>query len=247
MDDHELAGYLAELAGAELLNFRQEGINAGTNSWVLRDKGDLISHNLLMEQLSRYRPQDAVLSEEGSDDHKRLDADRIWIIDPLDGSQDYPYSGSDEWAVHVALIEGGELKAGAVSCPSLNRHYSTAMQYPSERKIREERIVISNRWNAYQAAYVAEAIGARLASCGSAGIKAALVIGEDADVYIHNSGLYEWDVCAPVAVARAAGLSACQLDGSDFKFNKKAPIARGLVICHSELLDDVLDLLNSGR
>lgn len=246
MDDHELAGYLAELAGSKLLDFRQEGIRAGINSWVLRDKGDLISHNLLIQQLSKYRPHDAVLSEEGSDDLKRLGADRVWIIDPLDGSQDYPYSGSEEWAVHVALIENGELKAGAVSCPSLNRHYSTGMNYPSEREIREERIVVSNRWNSYQAAYVAEAIGARLASCGSAGIKASLVIGEDADVYIHNSGLYEWDVCAPVAVARAAGLSACQLDGSDFEFNKKAPVVRGLVICHSELLDKVLSVLKSG-
>ena len=245
MDDHELAGYLAKLAGAKLLDFREKSISSGINSWVLRDKGDLISHNLLMEKLSEHRPNDAVLSEEGSDDHSRLSANRVWIVDPLDGSQDYPYKGSEEWAVHVALIENGLIKAGAVSCPSLGRHYSTCSKYPKERQLREERIIVTNRWNSYQAAYVAEAIGARLASCGSAGIKASLVIGEDADVYIHNSGLYEWDVCAPVAIARAAGLEACQLDGTDFEFNKRSPVARGLVISHPELIEQVLQVLNN--
>ncbi|HJM28550.1 MAG TPA: 3'(2'),5'-bisphosphate nucleotidase CysQ [Acidimicrobiales bacterium] len=244
MDDNELAGYLAELAGVALLDLRDKGIQSGLNSWLLRDEGDLISHNLLLQELNDHRPNDAVLSEEGTDDQARLDADRVWIIDPLDGSQDYPYNGSEEWAVHIALVENGELKAGAVSCPALNIHYSTAMNYPKDRQLRDQRLIVSNRWNSYQAAFVAESLDARLVSCGSAGVKASLVVGGDADIYIHGSGLYEWDVCAPVAVARAAGLSACQLDGSDFEFNKKSPIAKGLVICHSEFMDEVLQVLN---
>ncbi|OUV77408.1 MAG: hypothetical protein CBC90_04980 [Acidimicrobiaceae bacterium TMED130] len=244
MNDHELASYIAQKAGSKLLKLRDEALNSGMNSWVLRDRGDLEAHNLIIEELQFHRPNDFVLSEEGVDDRSRVKASRVWIVDPLDGSQDYPYSGSEEWAVHIALVENGKILAGAVSCPSLGRNYSTAMSFPPMRKVSESKLVISNRWNSYQAAYVAEAMGARLASCGSAGIKASLVLGGEADIYIHNSGLYEWDVCGPVAVARAAGLSACQLDGSDFMFNKEMPVIRGLVISHPELIQDALSILN---
>ena len=244
MDDHELASYLAEKAGSELLKLRDDGIASGVNSWVLRDKGDIFAHNIIIDELATHRPQDAVLSEEGADDLSRVQAKRVWFVDPLDGSQDYPYAGSEEWAVHIALVEAGEIVAGAVSCPSLKRLYSTGMSYPTERPVSDSKLVISNRWNSYQASYVADAIGARLASCGSAGIKASLVIGGEADVYVHNSGLYEWDVCGPIAVARAAGLTACQLDGTDFIFNKEFPVVRGLIISHPELINDVLSVLN---
>ena len=244
MNDHELASYIAQKAGSKLLKLRNEALNSGMNSWVLRDRGDLEAHNLIIEELQFHRPNDFVLSEEGVDDRSRVKASRVWIVDPLDGSQDYPYSGSEEWAVHIALVENGKIIAGAVSCPSLGRNYSTAMTFPPMRKVSESKLVISNRWNSYQAAYVAEAMGARLASCGSAGIKASLVLGGEADIYIHNSGLYEWDVCGPVAVARAAGLSACQLDGSDFMFNKEMPVIRGLVISHPELIQDAISILN---
>ena len=244
MNDHELASYIAQKAGSKLLKLRDEALNSGMNSWVLRDRGDLEAHNLIIEELQFHRPNDFVLSEEGVDDRSRVKASRVWIVDPLDGSQDYPYSGSEEWAVHIALVENGKIIAGAVSCPSLGRNYSTAMTFPPMRKVSESKLVISNRWNSFQAAYVAEAMGARLASCGSAGIKASLVLGGEADIYIHNSGLYEWDVCGPVAVARAAGLSACQLDGSDFMFNKEMPVIRGLVISHPELIQDTISILN---
>ena len=244
MNDHELASYIAQKAGSKLLKLRDEALNSGTNSWVLRDRGDREAHNLIIEELQFHRPNDFVLSEEGVDDRSRVKASRVWIVDPLDGSQDYPYSGSEEWAVHIALVENGKIIAGAVSCPSLGRNYSTAMTFPPMRKVSESKLVISNRWNSFQAAYVAEAMGARLASCGSAGIKASLVLGGEADIYIHNSGLYEWDVCGPVAVARAAGLSACQLDGSDFMFNKEMPVIRGLVISHPELIQDTISILN---
>lgn len=245
MNDHELASHIAEKAGLELLKLREEAIASGISSWVLRDKGDIFAHNLIMEELGAYRPNDAVLSEEGVDDRSRTKATRVWIVDPLDGSQDYPYNGSEEWAVHIALVEDGQILAGAVACPSMKRHYSTATLFPKQRSISDPKVVITNRWNSYPAAYVAEAMGARLASCGSAGVKASLVVGGEADVYIHNSGLYEWDVCGPVAVARAAGLVACQLDGTDFIFNKEVPVARGLVISHSELINDVLNILNA--
>ena len=120
MDDHELASFLAEKAGSELLKLRDDGIASGMNSWVLRDKGDSFAHNIIINELTNHRPQDAVLSEEGADDLNRIQANRIWIVDPLDGSQDYPYAGSEEWAVHIArsgflsLIEEALLNCNVV-------------------------------------------------------------------------------------------------------------------------------------
>ncbi|MGB1532590.1 MAG: inositol monophosphatase family protein, partial [Acidimicrobiales bacterium] len=108
MDDHELASHLAKKAGSGLLKFRDDGITSGINSWVLRDKADIFAHNLIVNELARHRPQDSVLSEEGADDLTRTQANRVWIVDPLDGSQDYPYSGSEEWAVHIALVDNGQ-------------------------------------------------------------------------------------------------------------------------------------------
>ncbi len=244
MNDHELAGYLAESAGAELLKLRTSAATERLNTWYLRDQGDMLSHKLLIDQIREHRPEDHVLSEEGADDKSRVDADRVWIIDPLDGSQDYPYPESAEWAVHIALIESGRIKAGAVACPSLGRHHVTGFDSSIAERKNEAPLIVSNRWNTYQASSIAETIGAELTCCGSAGVKTSLVLSGDADVYIHGSGLYEWDACGPVAVSRDAGLVAFQLDGSDFQFNKQTPVVRGLVISRPEYSDLVRKALS---
>jgi len=245
MNDHELAGYLAELAGAELLKLRDSANRDGANPWLLRDQGDLISHNLLKDALEEHRPGDSVLSEEGTDDRSRVGANRVWIIDPLDGSQDFPYVESAEWAVHIALIESGEIKAGAVACPSLGRYHVTGKGDQIAPRKNRDPLVVSNRWSTYYASTIAETIGAQLTCCGSAGVKTSLVMCGDADVYIHGSGLYEWDACAPVAVSRDAGLSAFQLDGSEFEFNKQTPVVRGLVIARPEYSQKVREALKT--
>jgi 3'(2'), 5'-bisphosphate nucleotidase len=177
-------------------------------------------------------------------DRSRLGAPRTWIIDPLDGTQDYPYPNSAEWAVHVGLVENGVPTAGAVACPAMGRLYGTGLQaLPSTADSRRAPIVISGRSNTYYGGQVAKALGARLTTCGSAGIKAALVIAGQADVYVHASGLYEWDACAPAAVARAAGLVVAELDGAELRFNKPHPTVDGLVICRPELAEAVFAAL----
>ncbi len=243
MNDHELAGYLAQCAGDELLKLRTDENPRSSNPWYLRDQGDLISHKLLSDQLQKHRPHDHVLSEEGVDDISRVEADRVWIIDPLDGSQDYPYPESAEWAVHIGLIESGKIKAGAVACPSLGRCHVTGSNTDIAPRKNVEPLIVSNRWNTYQASSIAQIIGADLTCCGSAGVKTSLVVSGDADVYIHGSGLYEWDACAPVAVARDVGLVAFQLDGSELQFNKERPVVRGLVISRPEFAEPIREAL----
>jgi len=244
MDDHQLAGHLADLAGRALLTLRDDSIAEGVHEWTLRDRGDQLAHDLLVEALTEHRPDDAVLSEEGTDDRKRLGAPRTWIIDPLDGTHYYPYPDSSEWAVHVALVEGGIPTAGAVAWPSMGRLYGTGVSAISTPLATDrELVVVSGRSNTYYASEVAQALKARLTSCGSAGVKAALVVGGQADVYVHASGLYEWDACAPAAVAEAAGLVARELDGGHLEYNKSRPTVEGLVICRPELADTVFETL----
>lgn len=245
MDDHQLASHLAAHAGRALLDLRSRADAEGLHHWALRDRGDRLGHDLLVELLAEHRPDDAVLSEEGTDDRTRLDSPRTWIIDPLDGTHDYPFPDSVEWAVHVGLVEGTQAVAGAVACPSMGRLFGTQLSpYPQPTE-RDDLVVVSSRSSTWAAAEVADTLGAKLATCGSAGVKASLVIGGEADVYVHGSGLYEWDACAPAVVAEAAGLVVAQLDGSPLEYNKPHPVVRGLVIARPELADAVFGTLQA--
>ncbi len=230
LNDHALAGHLASRTGLALLELRDQALIDGLDPWQLRDQGDLVGHQLLRDELRRHRPTDALLSEEGADDGERLVSARTWIVDPLDGSYDYPYDASAEWAVHVALVEHGRPRAGAVAVPGMRRLFGTDLQPLVAPPDREDAVVVSSRANTGFAAEVARAVGGRLTACGSSGVKAMLVVGGEADVYVHASGLYEWDVCAPAAVAEAAGLVVRDLDGNQIEYNKAQPIVRGLVI-----------------
>ena len=102
--DDRLAAELAGEAGRLLLALRSEGGDPGE----LRKAGDRSSHEFLAAQLAAQRPGDAILSEEGKDDPVRLAAERVWIVDPLDGTREFGEPGRADWAVHVALWEGGE-------------------------------------------------------------------------------------------------------------------------------------------
>ena len=243
MEDHELAGLLAQEAGDVLLAVLDEGLAAGWTPWQLQDQGDRRAHEHLVTRLADLRPADAVLSEEGSDDPARLAADRVWIIDPLDGTRDFCRPGSVEWAVHVALVEDGVPTAAAVSLPSSGGLYGTGISVVKQVSERDRPIVITSRSQWGEAEEVASAIGGVVRSCGSAGVKAMAVVSGSADVYVHPSGLYEWDACAPAGVARAAGLDVSGIDGSQLEFNKPRPVVPGLVISRPEYTDRVLGAL----
>ena len=112
MSDHTLAARLATEAGRLLLDVRSEFADAPAAQ--RRAEGDRRSHDFLMAELAAARPGDAVLSEEGADDPARLNAQRVWIVDPLDGTREFSELDRDDWAVHVALWSGGELTAWSV-------------------------------------------------------------------------------------------------------------------------------------
>jgi 3'(2'), 5'-bisphosphate nucleotidase len=197
-----------------------------------------------MDALTRARPDDAVLSEEGKDDQARLTAARVWIVDPLDGTREFGEVPRDDWAVHVALVIDGEAVAGAVALPAqgvtLSSHPAPVVPPAPDGP---PRIVVSRTRPPAVATALAEALGAELIEMGSAGAKAASVVQGRSDLYPHAGGQYEWDSCAPVAVAAAAGLHVSRIDGSALRYNRPDPYLPDLLVCRPELADKTLAVI----
>lgn len=237
-NDHELAGRLATEAGELLLKVRAEFADA--ESADRKAAGDKRSHDFLMAALAEHRPGDAVLSEEGADDKVRLSAERVWIVDPLDGTREFSELGRQDWAVHVALWERGELVAGAVALPAQGVTLATPTVIAPPAAPDAPRIVVSRTRPPAVALAVREALGGTLVEMGSAGAKVASVVQGISDVYVHAGGQYEWDSAAPVAVARAAGLFTSRIDGSRLVYNQSDVSLPDLIVCRPELADAVL-------
>lgn len=245
MNDHELAARLATEAGALLLDIRTEF--AGATTLERKAAGDKRSHDFLMAALAAERPEDAVLSEEGPEevaDPVRLRADRVWIVDPLDGTREFSEPGRTDWAVHVALWErsgsSGELIAGAVALPAQGVTLATPTVAAPPAAPEVPRIVVSRTRPPAVALDVREALSGVLVEMGSAGAKVASVIQGLSDVYVHAGGQYEWDSAAPVAVARAAGLHTSRIDGTPLLYNQRDSKLPDLIVCRPEYLDAVL-------
>jgi 3'(2'), 5'-bisphosphate nucleotidase len=259
VDDHELARELARDAGRLLLGLRERAFAAGDDPDDLRAAGDRQSHEFLAGQLAAARPGDALLSEEAADDKARLAADRVWIVDPLDGTKEFGMPGRADWAVHVALWvrdEPGEqgpqeapgtLAAGAVALPAQGRTLSTPDPGVSPGAGGSPLRLVASRTRAPQLVRdVAALIGAEVVPCGSAGAKVATVLSGETDAYLHAGGFYEWDTAAPVAVAQAAGFHVSRADGAAVSYNREDPLLPDILVCRpavaAQLLEAILEV-----
>ncbi len=237
MSDVDVAVAAARAAGTVLLELRGRGLSGRE----LGDAGDAAAQQAIAAVLAADRPGDAVLSEEAADDPRRLTADRVWIVDPLDGTREYGEPGRADWAVHVALWTGGGLAAAAVALPGLGEVLVTdpPATLPATAAARP-RIAVSRSRPPAVAAAAAEAVGGELVPLGSAGYKVTAVVRGEVDAYVHAGGMYQWDSAAPVAVALAAGLHASRLDGSPLRYNDPDPWLPDLLVCRRELAADLL-------
>jgi 3'(2'), 5'-bisphosphate nucleotidase len=251
LGDQGFAAWLAGHAGRALIDLRAS--HGYDDPKALKDAGDKLSHDLLLSELARWRPNDAVMSEEdggsrhawaGGDRPARLDADRVWIVDPLDGTREFSEVGRDDWAVHVALWdrtagpEGG-LVAGAVAMPARGVVLGTDVPAPASAGARIRIAVSRTRPPAFVTQLLAD-IGGVAAPMGSAGVKVCAVATGEVDAYVHGGGQYEWDSAAPVAVALAAGLHASRIDGSPLLYNRDNPRLPDLLVCRPELAEHLL-------
>lgn len=239
LTDAELAAHLAEVAGRLLVEVRASGM---LSLKALGKAGDATANEFLCHALREQRPDDALLSEEEKDNLERLNASRVWIVDPVDGTREYGEERTD-WAVHVALAVDGVPVLGAVALPGLGavlRSDRPAAVPPAPAQLR---MVVSRTRPAAEAVAVADRLGAELLPMGSAGAKAMAVVRGEADIYLHTGGQYEWDSCAPVAVALAHGLHCSRVDGSPLVYNQADTYMPDLLICRPEHANQVLDLV----
>jgi 3'(2'), 5'-bisphosphate nucleotidase len=238
-DDAELAAHLAEVAGKLLVIVRDSGL---LSLKALGKAGDQTANQFLCHAIREQRPDDGLLSEEEKDNPERLSKSRVWIIDPVDGTREYG-EGRTDWAVHVALAVNGVPVIGAVALPSLDlvlRSDKPSAVPPAPEKLR---MVVSRTRPAAEAVAVAEALGAKLIPMGSAGAKAMAVVRGEADIYLHTGGQYEWDSCAPAAVAAAYDLHISRVDGSPLVYNQADVYMPDLLICRKEHATQVLALV----
>jgi 3'(2'), 5'-bisphosphate nucleotidase len=260
LTDHALAAGLATDAGRLLLRLRAE--RGFADQRALQDAGDRESHEYLSRALRRHRPGDAVLSEEGRDDSVRLTADRVWIVDPLDGTREYGEDGRADWAVHVALWERGELAAGAVALPAHGKTLGTTatgaevvdesaterapLTVPDPPAAGRVRVAVSRsrppEFLRRLAGHLTDAadLEMELVPIGSAGAKIAAVLLGEVDAYIHAGGQYEWDSAAPAAVALATGAHASRIDGAPLEYNQFDPRLPDILVCHPTLAPTLL-------
>lgn len=241
ISDIELARQLAGAAGSMLSSLQSSSLEAGVDGQSLKTEGDSRSQALLSAALEANRPGDAVLSEEAVDDASRLVAQRVWIIDPLDGTREFS-EGRRDWAVHVALWSRGSLAAGAVALPGVGRTLDSEPQpaAPDNLQTRPLRIAVSRSRPPALVGAVADAIGAELVPMGSAGYKVSAVVLGEVDAYLHAGGQFEWDSAAPVVVARSRGLHTSRIDGSELLYNQRTPYLPDLLVCRPSLAIQLL-------
>ena len=240
LDDAGLARDLAHQTGELLQLARRTTHVTGKPLGAL---GDALGQQFLSRSLQVLRPDDAVLSEEAADDPRRLEASRVWIIDPLDGTREYA-EGRSDWAIHVALVTDGVASVGAVALPALGVVLDTGSPPPLPTSTTGLKIAVSRSRPPEVATRAAQLLGGELVAMGSAGAKTMAVVRGEAHAYVHAGGQYEWDSAAPVAVAKAAGLHVSRLDGSPLIYNRRDTYMPDLVVCRPELKDRLLAAVN---
>ncbi|WP_406039713.1 3'(2'),5'-bisphosphate nucleotidase CysQ [Micromonospora sp. NBC_00898] len=262
LDDQAFAEWLAGRAGAALTALRAQ--HGFADPAALKDAGDRASHELMTTALARWRPADAVLSEEEADARRawaagegdapaRLGTDRVWIIDPLDGTREFSETGRTDWAVHVALWQrsagpDGGLVAGAVGMPTRTTVDGAPLilgtRCPTPAAVDGPlRIAVSRSRPPAFVGELVDLLDARAVPMGSAGVKVCAVVTGEVDAYVHAGGQYEWDSAAPVAVALGAGMHASRIDGSPLRYNRADPRLPDLLVCRPELAERLLDAI----
>jgi myo-inositol-1(or 4)-monophosphatase len=200
------------------------------------------------------RDDEGWLSEESVDDLSRLTKERVWVVDPLDGTREF-VAGIPEFCVSVAMVENGNPVAGGICNPATNEIFlgsvDSGVTYNGKRAKASQRtslrgaLVLASRsetkrgeWKQFDSA------GFKIRPMGSVAYKLALVSAGLADVTFTLTPKNEWDVAAGAALVLSAGGFVSTLENSPLRCNNKSPLISGLLAGGALLREELLDLVN---
>ena len=270
--DHELrvACDLARAAGAAILEHYEGPLNIeqknSENDLEPVTQADTIANELIVSQLHREFPGDGILAEESVDTEHRLDKSRVWMVDPLDGTNGF-IDGNGDFAVQIGLAENGECVLGVVYQPLPGVLYravrgeGTWIERPDfeperaivsdSRNVSEMRLAASRSHRSPRMNRLVELFGFKEeVQRGSVGIKIGLIIEQQCDVYIHlSSRTKQWDTCAPEVILIEAGGRLSDLFGYPLSYNVRDVQNRnGLVatnaVAHDQIIETLAPLLH---
>ena len=261
----EIAKYLARDAGRILLDFYRSGVQV---QWKGHDDpvtaADRAANEMLVRELHRQFPDDAILSEELPDDLERLKKDRVWMIDPMDGTKQF-IERIDEFAVMIGLAIEGEAKLGVVYHPPADRLFYAA---PGQGAFVEEKWT-TKRLQVTPLDRPAEMVAAMSRShhsptvdqiyqrlgvtqsirSGSVGLKFGLIADAQAHLYLHlGSRTNQWDTCGPEAILREAGGIVTDTTGASLIYNdSQVRNLQGVVASNGLVHQQVLETIAAVR
>lgn len=233
-DELQVAVDAARAAGEEVVRLQQSGLRYGRkNGWELVSEADLRAAEMLHGALTSRFPADGWLSEEHRDTAHRLGCDRVWIVDPIDGTREY-LQGVPEYAISVGLVVGGAPVLGVVYNPATDEIFAATCdgsQPAPEIILPSKRIDVligrgEKRWDELPPLPA----GTRTRGVGSVAYRLALVAAGRGDAVLTNYGRSEWDVAAGAALCMAAGLRVTDILGAPLPFNQRDPYVRGLLV-----------------
>jgi 3'(2'), 5'-bisphosphate nucleotidase len=218
--------------------------------------GDQAADGFLQGILAGRYPDDGVLSEETAGDGRRLSKSRVWMVDPLDGTKEFGERRAD-WAVHVGLALDGAPLLGAVALPATGEVLygspeGVGLEGGTRELVRGDSaqaarpvLAVSRSHTPEWVSKLAGALGGEMRPFGSVGYKVSRLVFGEADLYVHQKGLKEWDTCAPEAVAGALGWSVTTLSGAEHRYNRANPRNEQILVCRPSFLPRLLDTLGS--
>jgi len=269
---HEInvAVELARAAGAVLLEHYYSPFLVEQKMNVLDEleevtAADRDANELIVSRLRQEFPGDGILAEESSDSQHRLDKERVWLIDPMDGTKNFIARDGD-FAVQIGLALGGESVVGVVYQPVRDVLYRAARgggAWIETGSKSAERLVVSEQTNPKEMILVSSrshrsprmdrvvrAFGFKNEMWrGSVGVKVGLIVEQQADLYLHlTPGTKEWDTSAPEVILHEAGGRLTDVFGQRWRYNTERVInPNGIVatngVAHEMVIENLAPLL----
>jgi 3'(2'), 5'-bisphosphate nucleotidase len=263
----DVALSLAREAGAVILDYydrpvrvehKQEAETSYTEPVTAADRA---ANELIVSGLRKEFPDDGILAEESTDTERRLGKRRVWVIDPLDGTNDF-IARLGDFAVQIGLSVEGRSVMGVVFMPLADVLYHAVegggawvlrhgfepepARVSDTSDLKEMRLAASRSHRSPRMDRVFSALELREeVRRGSVGVKIGLIAERQADLYIHLSPrTKQWDTCAPEIILREAGGKFTDLFGEPIRYNApEVQNQNGLVATNGKAHDLIIERL----